>query len=163
MNPTASLPDVTLTRLLKAPRELVFSAWTDPAQLARWWGPAPFTNPVCEFDARPGGRIWIVMRAPDGTEFPMSGVVHEVVPPERLVFTAYALADATAAGHEQDDALIQQLTTVTFAEVDGGTQLTVNARVVKAKPEAAPHLAGMEEGWNMSLDSLTELMESAHR
>jgi uncharacterized protein YndB with AHSA1/START domain len=153
MPENATVPtEVTLTRQFAAPRELVFAAWTDQEQLARWWGPTPFTNPVCELDPRPGGHIWIVMRAPDGTEFPMSGVVEEIVPPERLVFSAQALEA------EGGEALIEQLTTVTFEAVDGGTKLTVNSRVTRAKPEAAPHLAGMEQGWNMSLDSLGELL-----
>src|SRR5713226_3337591 len=85
---------VVITRVFDAPRELVWKAWTDPKHLAQWWGPKAFTNPTVEVDARPGGKIWIVMRGPKDTafdnDFPMSGTVHEVVPPERLVFTAIA-------------------------------------------------------------------------
>ena len=57
---------VVLTRLLDAPRELVFKMWTDPTHVARWWGPKGFTNPVCEVDARPGGALRIVMRGRTG-------------------------------------------------------------------------------------------------
>ena len=63
--------ETTHTRVLKAPREKVWAAWTDPARMAAWWGPKGFTNPVCELDVRPGGRIWIVMRAPDRSDHPM--------------------------------------------------------------------------------------------
>src|SRR3546814_18122124 len=75
---------VTFTRRLAAPRELVFELWTDPAHLAKWWGPNGFTNPVYEFEARPGGRLHIDMTAPDGTVYPMDGVVEDTLPPERL-------------------------------------------------------------------------------
>src|SRR5258705_11639360 len=76
--------EVTITRLVGAPRELVFRAWTDPKHLAQWWGPRGFTNPVCEVDLRVGGALRIVMRAPNGTEYPMRGVFREIVAPERL-------------------------------------------------------------------------------
>ena len=85
---------LTLTRTLNAPRSLVFKAWTDPKQLAQWWGPKGFTNPVCELDLRVNGEIRIDMRAPDGKVYPMAGAYREIVEPERLVFTAAAL-DAT--------------------------------------------------------------------
>src|SRR5882762_715575 len=64
------------------------NAWTDPKQVAEWWGPHRFTNPVCDLDVRPGGAIRIHMRGPDGTVYPMTGVYQEVVEPERLVFTS---------------------------------------------------------------------------
>jgi uncharacterized protein YndB with AHSA1/START domain len=137
------------TRIFDAPREVVFQAWTDPKQLQRWWGPKGFTNPVCEVDARPGGAIRIHMRAPDGTVYPMTGVFHEVVVPERLVFTSSAL-DANG------NPLFEVLNTVTFAEEGGKTKLTVHASVSKVIGDAAPHLAGMEQGWSMTLDRLAE-------
>jgi uncharacterized protein YndB with AHSA1/START domain len=89
--------ELRLTRILGAPRGLVFKAWTDPEQVARWWGPRGFTNPVCELDARVGGLIRIDMRGPNGAIYPMKGLFHEVVEPERLVFTGTALEDAHAA------------------------------------------------------------------
>src|ERR1700728_3834836 len=58
--------EFVITREFDAPRELVFKAWTDPKYLAQWWGPRGFTNPVCEWDARPGREIYVVMRAPNG-------------------------------------------------------------------------------------------------
>ena len=82
--------ELTLIRIFDAPRDLVFEAWTNPQYLAKWWGPDGFTNPACEFDARPGGKIRIDMQAPYGVVYPMTGTVHEIVPPSRLVFTAVA-------------------------------------------------------------------------
>jgi len=141
--------EIVITRVFDAPREVVFKAWTDPQCLKRWWGPKNFTNPVCEVDVRPGGAMRIHMRAPDGTIYPMTGVYREIAEPERLVFAASAL-DA------KGDPLFEQVTTVTFAEAGAKTKLTVELTFSKVKPEAAPHLAGAEMGWNMSLDRLAE-------
>ena len=75
---TTSLPasddhEFVITTIINAPRALVFKAWTDPKQMAQWWGPKGFTNPVCEMDVRPGGAHRIVMRGPDGTDYPIKG------------------------------------------------------------------------------------------
>jgi uncharacterized protein YndB with AHSA1/START domain len=139
--------EVIVTRLLAAPRELVFEAWTDAKRLARWWGPEVFTNPVCEVDARPGGTMRIVMRGPDGTDYPMSATFHEVVTPERLVFLAIAEDD-------RGNALLEALTTVTFEEIDGKTRVTVRASGTPRAPIGAEYLKGMEAGWTQSLNCL---------
>src|SRR5450759_5928951 len=88
---TTSLPalddhEFVITRIINAPRELVFKAWTDPKQMTQWWGPKGFTNPVCEMDVRPGGAHRIVMRGPDGTDYPIKGIYREIVKPERIIF-----------------------------------------------------------------------------
>ena len=139
--------ELVITRVFDAPRERVFDAWIDPGQLAQWWGPKGFTNPVCEVDARPGGAIRIDMRAPDGTVYPMTGAFREIARPERLVFTSAALDKAGKP-------LFEVLNTVTFAERGGKTTLTLRARVSKATAEAAPYLEGMDEGWSQTLDRL---------
>jgi uncharacterized protein YndB with AHSA1/START domain len=87
------------------------------------------------------------MRAPDGVVYPMTGVFHEIVEPERLVFSSAAL-------DSNGEPLFEALNTVTFAEEGGKTRLTVHASVSKVKGDAAQHLAGMEQGWSMSLDRL---------
>ena len=58
----AMLPDLTFVRIFDAPRSLVFSLWTDPKHIVRWWAPHDFTVPEAEFDARPGGRLRIDFR-----------------------------------------------------------------------------------------------------
>lgn len=155
MPPEPTVRELIITRIFDAPRELVFKAWTDPRHVAQWWGPAGFINPVCELDLRPGGAIRIHMQGPDGVLYPSQGVFHEIVEPERLVFTSRAFEDE--AGHPQ----LEVLNTVTFAEHDGKTKLTLQAVVVKATPEMARSLAGMEEGWNQSLDRLAEELARA--
>jgi len=139
--------ELVIERILDAPRELVFKAWTEPESLRRWWGPKGFTNPVCEVDVRPGGAMRIHMRGPDGVVYPMTGVFHEIAAPERLVFSSSAL-------DKNGDPLFEVLTTVTFSEHGGQTTLTLHASVEKATAEAARHLAGMDQGWSQSLDRL---------
>ncbi len=145
-------PVLVITRVFDAPRDLVFKAWTDPKHVAQWWGPKGFTNPVCELDVRPGGAIRIDMRGPDGVIYPMKGVFHEIVEPERLVVTTSALED------EEGNPQLEVLTTVTFAEYNGKTKLMLQAVVVKSAPAAAGALAGMEQGWRQSLDRLAEYL-----
>ncbi len=143
--------EVTLTRVFDAPRELVFKAWTDPQQLAKWWGPEGFTNPVCEIDARPGGKMLIHMTAPDGTVYPMTGTFREVTPPERLVFS-------DAAEDLQGNVLLEGETIVTFEQQGGKTKVTVQARAWARVPAAADMLKGMDQGWSQSLDRLARLV-----
>ena len=149
-------PDLTFTRILNAPCELVFKAWTDPKQMAQWWGPRVFTNPVCEMDVRPGGALRIVMRAPDGVEYPMTGVFREVVEPERLSFT-------TVAEDQSGTPVLEGLVNAIFAEDGGKTKLTVHSGAVGLVPQAAAMLDGMQEGWSQSLERLAELLAKATR
>ena len=141
--------ELDITRIFDAPREIVFKAWTEPERLQRWWGPKGFTNPVCAVDVRPGGAIRIHMRGPDGVVYPMTGVFHEIAAPERLVFSSSAL-------DENRNPLFEVLITVTFSEHGGKTKLRLHASVAKATAAAAPHLAGMDQGWNQSLDRLSQ-------
>jgi uncharacterized protein YndB with AHSA1/START domain len=145
-----AVKQLVLTRQFAAPRALVFKAWTDPKQMAKWWGPKGFTNPVCELDAHTGGKIRIDMRGPDGVEIPMLGVFNEVVEPERLMFTCFAHFDAV--GNPE----IEVVNSVTFEEVNGKTKLTIHARVFEAP---APTVTGMEQGWSESLERLGELVD----
>jgi uncharacterized protein YndB with AHSA1/START domain len=148
--------DLVLTRRFDAPRELVFKVWTDPKHLAQWWGPKGFTNPVCDVDARVGGEMHIHMRAPDGVVYPMKAVFEEITEPERLVFVSTALDD-------KGNSMFDVLNTVTFLEERGKTELTIQARVIKATAVAPQHLKGMEAGWTQSLERLGDYVSSLHQ
>jgi uncharacterized protein YndB with AHSA1/START domain len=74
------------SRLIDAPRERVFRAFSDPGLLAQWWGPAGFTSTFEEFDFRAGGEWRFVMHGPDGTNYPNASLFIHVNPPERIVF-----------------------------------------------------------------------------
>jgi uncharacterized protein YndB with AHSA1/START domain len=149
--------ELVLTRILGAPRSLVFKAWTDSKHVARWWSPRGFTNPVCELDVRPGGLIRIDMRAPNGTIHPMKGVFHEIVEPERLVFTGTAMED------EHGKPQLEILNTITFEDFNGITKLTMHARLVtkdlQLTPQVLAALSGMEQGWSESLYRLADELD----
>jgi len=141
--------EVVLTRVFDAPRDLVFRVWTEREYLMRWWGPRGFTNPVCEVDLRPGGQYRIVMRAPDGHEYPCQGIYKEIVRPERLVFTNNAIG-------QDGTPVLEGLTTVLFAEEGNRTKLTMRTHAKAVVDFARAYLSGMEAGWDQSLDKLVE-------
>jgi uncharacterized protein YndB with AHSA1/START domain/predicted enzyme related to lactoylglutathione lyase len=83
----ATAQEITITRVFEAPRELVWKSWTEPDQLAQWWGPAGWSTPVSAvtMDVRPGGEFSLTSTNEDGAEMPVRGTYTEVDPPERLV------------------------------------------------------------------------------
>jgi uncharacterized protein YndB with AHSA1/START domain len=83
-----SLPDreIVSTRVIRAPRELIWQAWTDPKHLAQWWGPSGFTNTFHEFDPRTGGHWKFIMHGSNGADYPNHVVFLDVTRPERITF-----------------------------------------------------------------------------
>jgi uncharacterized protein YndB with AHSA1/START domain len=138
---------IIIERIVDAPPALVFQCWTDPKHMADWWAPHGFTNPVCELDVRIDGAWRIVMRAPDGTEYPCHGIYQEIVPAERLVFTNIA---TDAAGKP----VLDGKTTVTFSKTNGKTKMTVSTGAIALVDYAVAYLEGMEIGWTQSLERL---------
>lgn len=134
---------LVITRLLDAPRSLVFKVWTQPEHLARWWGCAGTKVTTFECDLRPGGEFRFHVRLTDGSDHWTRGVYREVVEPERLVFT-WALEDADGRlGHET-------LVTVTFVERGQKTELTLHHAVFESTEARDRH----RKGWAESLDRL---------
>lgn len=155
MNVQAGMPNrvvMTLTRIIDAPCETVFRAWVDPKQLAQWWGPKGFANPVCEIDVRPGGKMLIHMQAPDGTVYPMTGRYLEIVEPRRLVFNCETV---DLEGNVQ----IEELAVISFEAIGSKTRLTVFADAIGVAPIAPSMLSGMETGWAQSLDRLGDTVK----
>lgn len=140
--------ELVLTRLINAPRTRVFQAWTDPAQLAQWWGPHGMTVPVCEMEVKPGGVFRTVMRAPDGTEYPNEGFFVEVAEPERLAFTDKLEAN----GKPSREAFM--LATATFEEQDGKTKLTARALHYSDADREKHERMGFHKGWGEMLERL---------
>lgn len=153
--------ELIIKRIFDAPRELVFRAWTDPTLIAKWWGPTYFTIPTCEVDARLGGRLYIVMHGPKGSDFdidmPIKGYFHEFVPPSRLVFNTDAVEDDKGVPQ------LQVLCTVSFAELGGQTEMTLHLVLQSFNPASAAAWAGAETGWNQSLDKLAMLAVEVQR
>jgi uncharacterized protein YndB with AHSA1/START domain len=159
--PSEPRKELTITRIFDAPRAIVWRAWTDPEMVTKWWGPRGVTTPTCEVDARRGGKINIVMLAGKelgpaaGQEWPMTGTFEEVMPQDRLVYTASALQDRKGSR-----ALLETRTTVTFDDLHGKTKLTVHVLLTRSSdtPEAKFAIQGMEGGWSQSLDKLGEAL-----
>jgi uncharacterized protein YndB with AHSA1/START domain len=150
------------SRLLHAPPETVFAAWTQPDRLARWWGPAGFTTPVVQVDLRPGGGWRIVTRAPDGKEYPLKGIWQEIVRPTRLVIRM-DLHEHPGEWHEalqeyrrdQERRPVPEMVwVVTFEPHAEGTLFTFRARFATRTERYAMLKMGMAEGWAQSLDRL---------
>ncbi|MEA2640074.1 MAG: hypothetical protein QOF51_1468 [Chloroflexota bacterium] len=116
--PTATADrEIVVSRVLDAPRELVFKAWIDPQHVAQWWGPTGFTTTTHEMDVRPGGVWRFIMHGPDGVDYPNWIKYLEVVEPERLVYNH--------GGEDEGQSDFQ--TTVTFVDQGGKTALTMRA------------------------------------
>jgi uncharacterized protein YndB with AHSA1/START domain len=142
-------PVLEITRILDAPRSLVFKVWTTPEHWARWLGPRGFTTPSCEMDFRPGGAYRACIRSPEGTDYWMRGVYREIVEPDRIVFTFAWEDEKGEPGHET-------LVTVTFAEQGGKTKLTFHQAVFETIADRDSH----HEGWSESLDRLEAYLAS---
>src|SRR5258708_40080602 len=110
---------LVIERVFNAPRHLVFQAWTDPEHIVHWFGPRGFKSTVLKNELRPGGAYRIHMLGPDGDHW-SQGVYREIVPPERLLI-AGSWADAQGKPTRPENVL-----TLTFAEQDGKTKLTLN-------------------------------------
>ena len=157
-----AVADLVITRVFAAPRELVWKAWTEPERFQRWWGPKHFTCPVCQIDLRVGGRFLVAMRSPEGQDAWTTGTYHEIVAPQRLIYSdAFADAEgnvvpATHYGMPGDWPL-EMLVTVTFDDVDGQTRLTLR----HAGYPMGPMSELAHAGWNESFDKLAESLKSS--
>ena len=143
--------EIVVTRLLDAPRELVFRVWTQPEHAGQWWGPHGFTTTTHAMDVRPGGEWRYTMHGPDGTDYPNRIRYEEVVPPERLVYQHSGADDPDARFH----------TTVTFQAQGGLTLLTM--RALFNSPEALRAVIEKyhaDEGARQHLENLSTYLAS---
>jgi uncharacterized protein YndB with AHSA1/START domain len=144
--------ELVLTRLIDAPREKLYRAWTDPGLLTQWFAPKPWTTPHAELDVRPGGSNLVVMANPEGDEFPNRGVYLEVVPNERLVVT-----DAYTRAWEPSEKPFMTLI-LTFEEEGGKTRYTARVRHWTEADREAHEKMGFHEGWGQCADQLAEVV-----
>jgi uncharacterized protein YndB with AHSA1/START domain len=144
--------ELVLTRLIDAPPHKVYRAWTDPDLLKQWFAPLPWTTRHAELDVRPGGSSLVVMRGPDGNEFPNPGVYLEVVPNERLVVT-----DAYTKAWEPSAKPFMTLV-LTFEDEGGKTRYTARARHWTVADREAHEKMGFHEGWGICADQLAALV-----
>ena len=144
--------ELVLTRLINAPREKVYRAWTDPELLKQWFAPKPYTTPIVEIDVRPGGSAYFVMRGPDGKDLPNRGVYLEVVPNEKLVST-----DAYVKAWEPSEKPFMTLI-LTFEDEAGKTRYTARVRHWTVADREAHEKMGFHEGWGLCTDQLEALV-----
>jgi len=139
------------SRLLDAPRELVFLAFTEPRHLAQWWGPNGFTTTTHSFDFRPGGVWRFVMHGPDGRDYPNRIIYEEIVRPERIVYRHDGGEDVESVQFSQ---------TLTFEDLGGRrTQLTWHGRFPSAEERARViRDGGADEGLSQTIARLADYL-----
>ena len=136
----ATKPSLTLKRRLNAPPAKVYAAWTEPAKIARWFGPQGAEVLRAEADVRVGGRYRVIFRVPDGEEHDVSGVYREVVPNQKLVFTWAWISTPER----------ESLVTVALKRDGDGTLLTLTHEQFFDEPARDRH----RSGWSGVLDNL---------
>jgi uncharacterized protein YndB with AHSA1/START domain len=143
--------ELHFVRTYAAPRQLVWDAWTDPDQMAQWWGPRGVSTPreSIELDLRPGGIVrFDMVDDASGVRYPNSGRFLEVEPPARIVWTDDGFPDGSGTG----------TATVTFEAIDDTTtRLTVHI----AADFSDAVRAGAEIGWGTQLDTLADFLAAA--
>lgn len=159
--------EFTLTRTFKAPRALVWKAWTDPEQLAQWFGPAGTTMPVRKMDLRVGGTFHHCWRMPDGKEIWSLWVFREIDAPSKLVVVqSFSDAEGRVQPHPMvPDWPVETLSTVTFEERDGETLLTFKKETFEVSDAAATAfeagMAGMAQGLCGTFEQLDAYLAAA--
>jgi len=144
--------DLVLTRVIDAPPEKVFRAWTEPELLKQWFAPAPWTTPHAETDVRHGGSTLVVMRGPDGTEFPNRGVYLEIEKNRKIVFTdAY-----TEAWTPSEKPFITGI--LTFEDLGGRTIYTARVRHWSDADREQHEKMGFHTGWPICAEQLADLV-----
>jgi len=140
--------EIVITRVVDAPRRLVFDAWTNPKHVPKWLtGLEGWTMPVCEIDLRPGGSWRYVWRQADGTEMAMGGSYREIVPPERLVST-------DRWGPEWPETI----NTLVLTESGGQTTITLTVSYPSREARDAALQTGMKEGMDQGYARLDQLL-----
>jgi uncharacterized protein YndB with AHSA1/START domain len=144
--------DLILTLMIDAPAEKVFRAWTEPELLKLWFAPLPWTTSAVETDVRVGGSSLVVMRSPEGTDFPNRGVYLEVIENKRIVFT-----DAYVRAWEPSEKPFMTAI-MTFEEVDGKTKYTARACHWTEADREAHEKMGFHIGWPICAEQLAALV-----
>lgn len=155
--------DIHITRIIDAPRERVWKAWTDPAQIARWWGPKDFTGKVGSIDLRTGGKYLYCMRGPKGSDFDKDmwsgGTYMEVIPMEKIVASDHFADKDGNVVSPKDFGMPgewpeEMIVTVTFEDAGNGkTKITL---LHEGHPKEMADMA--TQGWNESLDKFVAVL-----
>ena len=162
---TTGKHELRIERILDAPRQFVWNAWTTPELIMQWWGPDHFTSPMCKVDLRVGGQYLYCMRGPDGTDYWSGGTYKEIVPIEKLVCT-------DGFSNENGDRIEpasygfdpnypkEQDVVITFDDLGEKTKLTVLYAVESEAVLEMIRKMQMKEGWETSLDKLSRSLSN---
>lgn len=147
--------ELVLERIIEAPAETLYRCWTEPELMKQWFVPKPWTLAKVEQDVRPGGKCLVVMKDPDGNEYPNPGVYLEVVPGKKIV-TTDAYTEAWVPSEKPF-----MTATITFEDLgDGKTRYIARARHWTDE-DAKQHVEmGFHEGWGQCADQLAELAKT---
>jgi uncharacterized protein YndB with AHSA1/START domain len=137
-----------ITRVLPAAPAVVYAAFTDPGEVARWWGPAGFTIPSVDFEPRPEESYRIEMQPPEGDPFHLTGEFSEVDPAVHLAFS-FVWEDP-----DPDD--VETLVRLSFRDLGTSTEVGLNQGPFKTEARLALH----RDGWSDSLDKLERLLRA---
>ena len=157
-------PEFVVERVLDAPRDLVFRAWTEPEHLRRWWGPKGWEVTSVRIDASPGGTFLYSLRAADGNVMWGKWVFREVVRPERLVFvSSFSDPDATIAPVPFDaDFPLEVHSTVKFEDEGNRTKVTLRQIPLNAtdaqRATFQAFFRSMQHGWGGTFEVLAEYL-----
>jgi uncharacterized protein YndB with AHSA1/START domain len=141
-------------RTIRARPERVFSAWTDPAQLQRWWGPAQTECPVAEVDLRVGGRYRLANKFPDGSVWWITGTFEAITRPRLLIYSWELSAGEIAPGGSPPPAQATERVTVRFEPKGDATDVVVTHERIADETARVSH----EQGWLGCLDGLVEFL-----
>ncbi|TGK15244.1 polyketide cyclase [Leptospira fluminis] len=146
--------DLVFERAIDVPRELVWSAWTDPKHVVKWFTPAPWRTVDCEIDLTPGGIFRTVMRSPEGQDFPNIGCYLEIVKNERLIWTDMLQPGYSPSPNGFFTAVL------TLEKLPQGTKYKVLARHKDEETRKKHEDMGFHDGWGKALDQLIELCKT---
>jgi uncharacterized protein YndB with AHSA1/START domain len=147
--------DLLLERVVPVRPELVWRAWTTPELIRQWFTPSPWTTPEAEIELRPGGKFRTVMESPEGERADNTGCVLEVVPNERLVWTA-AMDPGFRPKGDLPDLVFTAV--ISMAPEGDGTRYSALVMHNDAAAAKAHDEMGFHDGWGAALDQLVELM-----
>jgi uncharacterized protein YndB with AHSA1/START domain len=157
---TADHHDLVLERILDAPRELVWKAWTDPEHLRQWWAPKPYQTPETDIDLRPGGHFNTRMTGPDGFDSSGTGCFLEVEPLQKIVWTN-VLTTGYRPNQPEDCGGFPFTAIVTFADAgDGRTRYRAVAMHKDAADRDSHEQMGFHEGWGTVAGQLEQVAKA---
>jgi uncharacterized protein YndB with AHSA1/START domain len=142
MEPRPAGLTLEIDRVLPAPRQVVFGAFTDPSQLSEWWGPRGFSIPSIDFDAVVGKAFRIEMKPPEGDSFFLTGEFRRVDPPTGLAYTF--------AWEPPDSDDVETLVALSFGDLGESTRVDLGQGAFKTEERFALH----RDGWSDSFEKL---------